>query len=146
MPLTTEQVSSEGGRTRPFVAERRVVFRRADDGLVAEVTLVRLDAQAEAEIVRNYRLATGGLLDHPVRFRLMDGRITAVDDADATWAAFLAPFKRIVPPSDRSIPDTARPGAALAALPPQRRTAMLAGALQPLLGNVDASLEEGTRR
>lgn len=80
-------VREGGGRTLRFEMRRRVTFRRAADGLTAEVTTLGVDATPgpAGEMFAAMMRATIG---RRVVFRLApDGRIIDVDDLDGHWRA-----------------------------------------------------------
>lgn len=128
--FVAEETRTVAGTPRRFMAERRIIFRRNGDALVAEVTLERLTTDAPAEVARRFLTGSGGLKGRTVRFRLApDGSVANIDDQEAVWAAMVAGIGAMTgqathPGARSSL--SRDPATAVAGLPPERRRAVIA--------------------
>lgn len=121
------------GVARRFQSTRTVVFHRTDHGFTAVVTLVKVDPQNAEGVARMFAAATESLLNRPLRFALgPDGSIEGVEDADAIIAQIAAGIERMAAGSRRPGMSSAL-AAPLRAMPPERKVAMLASIVSPLL-------------
>lgn len=132
------EVREVGGRPRRFEVERRVVFRRDADGLVAEIRPLAARADGNDAVARRLMAGARMLEGRVARLRLADdGRVTAVEHEAELWAAVVAGFRE-------SAAGAGVPGADLSGLPAPARRAMLASLVRPLIDT--APPPPGTRR
>lgn len=121
------------GIERRFHSTRTVVFHQTDHGFTATVTLESSGPQNTADVARMFTTATDALLNHPLRFTLgVDGSIEGVEDADAAVAQIATAIEQMAIGIHRPGVSTAL-AAPLRAMPPERKVAMLASIVSPLL-------------
>lgn len=131
---TTVETRSTNGVTRRFETRRTVVFRRNADGFSAIVTLDAVDQRADDDVARMFSAATMALLHQPVRLQLdHHGAVVAVDDADALVARIGDAIERMAASAGPRAGASSALGGPLRALPIDRKIAMLASILTPLL-------------
>lgn len=133
--MTIAETRSEAAGTSHYGLERRVVFHREGDGYLAEVTLVALHADPPGERARQFVRGTGALAHRTLRFHLGgDGTVRTIDDEDGVWSTLLAGVARMgeTAPGVHGLGRT--PAAPLAALPPERRHAIIVSFLAPVIG------------
>lgn len=122
----TEQVRSDAAGERRYRVERALRFSRDADGLFADLTLTRIDGDADGG---GFERGLAGLKGRTIRYRLdPQGRLTSIVGMDGHWAAF----------SDGMTAPHAPPGAqrALAMLrsaPPAQQRAMLWSMIEPVI-------------
>lgn len=145
-----EQVRPMDGRECRFVAERELRFEREGDAYILHATLRRIDADAAPAAADAYRVALSPLLDVEQRFRVdAAGRIVALDNIDAVWAAAEAGLARMVAGFGADTPKhraAQRVLTLFAGLTAEGRLALLAGELKPLLLFAGTPLVDGDGR
>lgn len=145
-----EQDRPVEGKESRFSAVRDLRFERDGDGYVLHATLRSIDSDAPDSGADSYRAALGPLLGVEHRFRLdAAGRIVALDNMDAVWAAVQAGLEKmrdgLAPGSNRRrAADTVQ--AFFAGLSPDSRLALLAGELQPLFLFASGEVADGAGR
>lgn len=127
------ETRTKGRETRRFTAERRIVFRRDGDNIVAEVTLDHIDQQAGDGAGAMFETAMAGLQGRTIRFHLdRAGKLITVEDRDALWERLCDAMAAMG--DKRSRPGLTKTVAtALRALPGDRRQAMLGSMIAPLI-------------
>lgn len=132
----------DGATRQRFVIDRRVTFRRAGDGYVAEVETLAVDGRAGGA-GRLFEAGLKAMIDLPMRVDLdRQGRVTGVRDHAALWTAQIAAIARGLtgPAGDAARAATvARMVTPLRAMPPAEQVRRLAEALTPLIGGPDVA-------
>lgn len=137
----TEATRTDAGVTRRFTNARRIVFRRADTGFRAEVTI---ESGAPATVdddnsAAMFRAGFARIAGRTVVLQLdRAGRVTAIDDQPTVWKAFLDGITALAPTGtgDLDRKRAARIRAiltALAPMPPERQQQTLASLVEPLI-------------
>lgn len=135
----------EAGR---FTSERRIVFRRADTGWTAELTVISADAVGTGNAATMSRGLLSALIGQHIRYRLdAQGAVVAVEDQDALIkrvgdAIGTAPGKSSTAARD-AVAD--RMAKTLAALTPDAQRTLLASLLTPAIGGALADDPIGER-
>lgn len=150
--VVTEAVRTDGGVTRRFVNARRVVFRRTDVQLRAEVTIERSEpAGPSDDPAAMARAGFEHIAGRVITFRLdAAGQVTAVEDHASVWRTMLDGFAAQAPDGSDAL-DRKRAGrvraivGALAAMPADRQRETLASLIEPLIA-ADAAAGEGAPR
>jgi hypothetical protein len=134
LPYRVSELRDDATATRRFTIDRRVTFRRATDGFVAEVeTLaVRGDAGASGRMFEGMARA---MLGRRVVVNLdRAGKVTDVADVDAVWDAQLAAMRTTLATRDPSRAAlVATLLAPLASLPRAAKVARLGEMVAPLV-------------
>lgn len=138
--VTTESIRTDGGVTRRFVNARRVVFRRTNAELRAEVTIEGSEPTGPADDpAAMARAGFAHIAGRVVVFRLDPmGQVVAVEDHAAVWRAMLDGFAAQAPDGTGAL-DRRRAGqvraivGALAAMPVERQRETLASLIEPLI-------------
>ncbi|MCW4463342.1 hypothetical protein OK349_16635 [Sphingomonas sp. BT-65] len=138
--VVTESIRTDGGVTRRFVNARRVVFRRADAQLRAEVTIEGSEPTGPSDDpAAMARAGFAHIAGRTIIFRLdPTGQVTAVEDHAAVWQAMLDGFAAQAPDGSDAL-DRKRAGrvraivGALAAMPVDRQRETLASLVEPLI-------------
>lgn len=122
----TEQVRSDASGERRYRAERTLRFSRDADGLFADLTLTRIDGDADGG---GFERGLAGLKGRTIRYRLDSyGRLTTISGIDGHWAAFTAGL------ADPRAPVMAqRAVSAISAAPPAQQRAMLWSMIEPII-------------
>lgn len=149
--IVTESVRTDGGVTRRFVNARRVVFRRADTQLRAEVTIEGSEPTGPTDDpAAMARAGFEHIAGRIITFRLDPaGQVAAVEDHAAVWQAMLDGFAAQAPEGTGAL-DRKRAGqvraivAVLAAMPAERQRETLASLVEPLIA-ADAASEAPPR-
>ena len=136
------QERTQAGVTRRYEIERRLVFHRNADGLIADMTLVRIWQDAGGDSGRRFEAAVGALKGRTLRFHLADdGSVTAIDDEAAIWAAAMAEVAQAATPAGKA---TARkPTSMVGEIAPYRRRTILASPLASLISGTDGVAGSG---
>ncbi len=144
LAYTATETRNDAGVERRFRSERQLVFRRAENGFVAEVTLTRADSAAADEVAGMFAAALGALEGRTIRIHLdRAGAVMSVEDGDALWERLLTALATMAPPGKA---EHARAlSAALRKLPPGARTAMLGSLVTPLIADDEAALTPGSK-
>jgi hypothetical protein len=133
-----------GGRTMHFESHRRITFARDGDGFVATIRFERAANDAGGDVAAMFQAAMASLADRPVTLRLdAAGTVTAVDDAEATWAALCDAIAQL-PGTANQREHAAAFAGALRTLPEARRAGMLGSLVAPLIAGDQASLVPGS--
>ena len=132
----------DGTVKRRFEAERTIVFRATPTGYAADVTLVRVSQDAGTGGM--FAAGMAGLKGRTIRFQLdRAGNVVAIEGEAAIWEALCHGIESMVG-TDASRRERLRPLATpLRALPEDRRRAMLASMITPLIAGPIAA--EGAR-
>lgn len=137
----TEATRTDAGTTRRFTNARRIVFRRAASGYLAEVTIESgaPAADSDDDPAAMFRAGFARIAGRTVTLHLDPaGRVTTIGDQPALWQAFLDGIAALAPAGSGEL-DRKRAGrirailAALTALPPERQRATLASLVEPLV-------------
>jgi len=122
----TEQVRSDASGERRYRAERTLRFSRDADGLFADLTLTRINGDADGG---GFERGLAGLKGRTIRYRLdSQGRLTTIPGIDGHWAAFAAGL------AAPTAPDMAqRAVSAINAAPPAQQRAMLWSMIEPVI-------------
>ena len=122
----TEQVRSDPSGERRYRVERALRFSRDADGLFADLTLTRIDGDADGG---GFERGLAGLKGRTIRYRLdSQGRLTTIPGMDGHWAAFSAGL------ADPKAPAMAqRAVSAIRAAPPVQQRAMLWSMIEPVI-------------
>ncbi|WNO53237.1 hypothetical protein [Stakelama saccharophila] len=85
----TKQTRTDGAVTRMFRIERTLVFHRATDGYVAELTIDRVDSDTGDPTGALFETGMAAFLGRTLRFHLdAAGTVTRIEDQDALWSVF----------------------------------------------------------
>jgi len=141
-------VVEERAGTR-FTSERRIVFRQAEQGYTAELTIVAVDATGgEADVGAMARRVLMALVGRTIRYRLTEtGLVAAVEDQDALMATIVAGFGAMGSAGKDTSPErqavASRTAAALSALPAGAKQSLLASLLSPVIGGALSEAQPG---
>lgn len=150
----TEATRTDAGITRRFTNAKRIVFRRADAGFRAEVTIESAEPvhEAEDDPTTMFRAGFARIAGRTVVLHLDPaGRVGAIDDQAATWKTFLDGIAALAPTGTSDL-DRKRSGQiraildALAMMPPERQRAMLGSLIDPLIAADIAATGEAPPR
>jgi hypothetical protein len=137
------ETHNDAGVARSFRSERRLLFRKAANGFVAEVTLLGSDSGAEDDIAGMFAKALGAFEGRPVRIQLdRTGAVTAVENRDALWEQLCAAIAAMAPTGKAKHAQAI--AGALRKLPAEARTAMLGSLVAPLIAGDEAALTPGS--
>ncbi len=140
MRAVTEAVRTDNGITRRFVSARRIVFRPEGSGYRADVTIESAEPVDTADDpAAMFRAGFARIAGRAVVMHLdREGRVVAIDDQAALWAAVLDGIGALAPTGTSDL-DRKRAGrvrairAALAQVPADRQNATLASLVAPLI-------------
>lgn len=141
-------VTEDRAGTR-FTSERRIVFRKADTGYTADLTIVAAGtAGGERDVGAMARRVMNALVGRTIHYRLdAAGRVVAVDDQDSLIATIVAAFGAMGGAGKDASPErqavAARAAAAIGALPFESQRALLASLLTPVVGGALAEAVPG---
>jgi hypothetical protein len=122
----TEQVRSDPEGERRYRVERALRFSRDADGLFADLTLIRIDGDADGG---GFERGLAGLKDRTIRYRLdPQGRLTTIPGLDGHWAAFAGGMANTDAPQGAQ-----RALAMLRSAPPAQQRAMLWSMIEPVI-------------
>ncbi|MFL9840643.1 hypothetical protein ABS767_06710 [Sphingomonas sp. ST-64] len=131
---------TEEGVTRRFESTRTVRFTAAPEGYRVAVTMTAAGAAAEADDPAGlFRAGFAGLAGRTVILHLDRlGTVTQIEDEALVWQAFVDGMAALAPrgkdPSEQAHAARVRAiAAALGSQPPERRRAMLASLVAPLI-------------
>lgn len=137
---TTTAERTEGKATRRFESTRTLRFTAAPDGYRVAVTMTAAGAADDADDPAGlFRMGFAGLAGRTVTLRLDRlGKVTQIEDEAVVWQAILDGMAALAPkgdsPAERTHAARVRAiSAALAEQPVDRRRAMLASLVAPLI-------------
>ncbi|WP_423604956.1 hypothetical protein [Sphingomonas sp. MS122] len=138
--VVTEAVRTDSGVTRRFVNARRVVFRRVDAQLKAEVTIEGSEPIGPSDDpAAMARAGFAHIAGRTIMFQLdAGGRVVVVEDHAVVWRAMLDGFAAQAPVGTDAL-DRKRAGrvraivGALAAMSADRQRETLASLIEPLI-------------
>ncbi len=136
--IKTEERSDPSGKQR-YRLERRITFSSRGDGLVVTVRPISGTAPASGQPAGLFAAGLRDLFGRAIVMRLdPQGAPSSIDDEAAVWSALVKGINRVVgharPPRPGEPQQPRQVAAALAALPPAGRFALLKGLLPPIVG------------
>jgi hypothetical protein len=154
LSAVTETGRTDAGVTRRFTNARRIVFRRTATGYRAEVTIEPGPpaTPGEEDLKAMFRAGFARIAGRTVVLHLdAAGRVSAIEEQEAIWKAFLDGIAALAPPGTDDL-DRRRAGqirailAALAPMPPDRQRATIATLVEPLIAADIAAAGESPPR
>lgn len=137
LTVTTREERRLGKSAYNFTLTRQLGFTRDADGLVAELTLTSLQADAPAPIAAAFEAGEGALRKVPIRYRLSGDGCTATPMDPASIAARIRAGGDAMlatrPAEGPAREDMTRLTAHLRAMQPAEAKAMLVDLIRPLL-------------
>lgn len=136
--IKTEERSDPSGK-QSYRLERSLTFAARDDGIIVTVRPISGTLPQSSQPSTLFATGLGNLFGQTIVLRLdRQGTPTGIDDEAAVWSALLEGIGRVVgqarPPRSGQPPPPRQIAAALAALPPTSRFALLRGLLPPIIG------------
>jgi len=129
-----EQQRDEAGAVRRYTTDRTVRFRRAADGLVADVVIDTVDGSLSDGPGAMFERAFASLRGRTIRYRLSDrGEVTDVIDRAAIWSALVDAIAAQGTGDPAKSAMLTRLTAPLRAMPERQQVAMLGSMLTNLL-------------